>query len=179
MAELFLNDSIEINIPISIVWKILIQPKFIKLWSDFPVDLGDESDLSIGSEIQWKNKDGKVDIKGTVITLEPEKLLRIALYDPAWNRPVAAGDFSYTYTVSNKGGHTLLSFHCRDFSKIPDGETKYKVAITFKSKALQKIKELAEWRQSLTIEWADYALMAGILVVNQKAPHEQWPFGHS
>jgi uncharacterized protein YndB with AHSA1/START domain len=144
MPELFLNNSIEIHAHASVVWKILIEPRFIKQWSDFPADLDSEADLSIGREILWKNKEGKVDIKGIVITLEPERLLRIALYDPAWNRPVTAGDFSYTYTVSNKGGRTLLSFHFRDFSKIPDGEAKYKEAMAFESKALRQIKELVE-----------------------------------
>lgn len=144
MPELFLNDSIEIHASISRVWQILVQPRFIKQWSDFPADLDSEADLGIGREILWKNKEGKLYIKGTVITLEPERLLRVALYDPAWNRPVTTGDFSYTYTVSNKGGRTLLSFHFRDFAKIPDGDKKYQEAMALKSKALQKIKELAE-----------------------------------
>lgn len=143
MPELFLNNSIEIHARTSIVWKILIQPRFIQQWSDLPVDFEGESDFSIGSEIQWKNKEEEV-VKGIVITLEPEKLLRISLYDPTWNRPVAPEYLSYTYTVSNKNSRTLLSFHFGDFAKIPNSEKKYEEAMVFERKELQKIKELAE-----------------------------------
>jgi len=78
---LFTRDSIEINAPLSVIWKILITPKYIRKWEDFPADWGGKDKLTIGREIVWKDEDGNPSVKGTVIKLEPERLLQVTLHD--------------------------------------------------------------------------------------------------
>ncbi|WP_216824890.1 hypothetical protein [Bacillus sp. V59.32b] len=118
-----------------------MKPPFIKQWDDLPEDYDYNVDLNIGSEILWGLDDGQY-TKLTVITWEPQSLLRISLYNSRWERPLAPEDIAYTYSLSGNDGNILLSIEIGDFGKLPDGEKYFEASVEFAEEALQKNKAL-------------------------------------
>lgn len=75
MTDITCTVSVEINAPISKVWKALVEPEQIKKYL-FGTDT--KSDWKVGSPITFSGVwEGKAyEDKGTILAIEPEKLLK-------------------------------------------------------------------------------------------------------
>jgi uncharacterized protein YndB with AHSA1/START domain len=139
------EDRISIAAPTRVVWEVLTWPRYIKLWEDIPADWSDDSELQLHRSIAWRNEQGLEYIRGTVIAIEADKLLSIALRDMTWKNPPAdPAAFAYTYTLIADGAGTTLVFRLGDFRNIPDGDKHFQDAQRFEGGELRKIKHLAE-----------------------------------
>ena len=74
MSKLSIEKSVEINAPISQVWRVFTDPVLTR-------QMGGEyvSDWEVGSSLRWKGLDGKILTNGTIMKLKPEKLLQHTL----------------------------------------------------------------------------------------------------
>lgn len=132
MSNLFLEKSIEINAPVLKVWRVFNDPAVTR-------QMGGEyvSDWTVGSPFHWKGLDGTVMTNGTIMKIEPAKLLQHTLLNS-----VGATNSVITYEFHEKNGVTVL-YAREDFAEpISDGE--YADAAEGWDAALQAVKETAE-----------------------------------
>ncbi|HUS00357.1 MAG TPA: SRPBCC domain-containing protein [Chitinophagaceae bacterium] len=127
MDKLIVKNNITINAPASKVWNALVNPEQTKKYM-----FGCEtvSDWKPGSSLEWKgNYEGNemVFVKGKIIEIEQNKLLRYTVIDP--NSPMEDIPENYlnvTYTLSEDDGQTLLTVSQDGFETAADGEKRYK-----------------------------------------------------
>jgi uncharacterized protein YndB with AHSA1/START domain len=142
MGSLTAENSVEIKAPAAKVWEVLVKPDFIQQWDEVPEGYGDDP-LNMGSEMAWESEGGKI-VKLVVIDYEPLELLQLSLFNSSWTVQPAPGEITYTYTLNEKDGSTLLSLQVGDFSILPDGQDYYDASLEFVKDAAIKIKQLAE-----------------------------------
>jgi uncharacterized protein YndB with AHSA1/START domain len=127
-TPLTVNGEIAINAPISKVWDALINPAQTKKYM-----FGCEalSDWTPGSPLIWKGNFNGVEmvaVKGHIVSIEPGHSLVYTVIDP--NNPAIAdlpeNYLTVTYHLKEQDGHTLLSVSQGDYSKVAEGETRYK-----------------------------------------------------
>lgn len=125
--ELFIKNSISINASPAKVWNALVNPDETKKYM-----FGCEalSDWKVGSPLIWKGSyEGKemIFVKGSIIAIQPEKLLAYTVIDPNSAVPdVPENYLTVTYTLAQENGGTLLSVSQGDYTKVADGERRYK-----------------------------------------------------
>lgn len=120
------------------VWEVLVTPKFIKQWDDLPLHFQEEN-LHHGTIIEWPGYS-----RLSVVTCEPNKLLKMLLYDPTWPEPQGFYTVAYTYTLAEENSQTVLKLSIGDFAQLQDGTKYHEASISFANTATLKIKELAE-----------------------------------
>src|SRR5688572_14163826 len=132
MSKLFVERSIEINAPASKVWQVFTDP-------DMTRQIGGEyvSDWKVGSSFGWKGPDGKMVTNGTILKIEPAKLLQHNLLNS-----VGSVNSVITYEFSEKNGVTTL-YAREDFTQ-PVTDNEYADALEGWEAALLAVKELAE-----------------------------------
>ena len=132
MSKLFVERSIEINAPASKVWQVFTDPAITR-------QMGGEyvSDWKVGSSFGWKGLDGKMVTNGTILKIEPEKLLQHNLLNS-----VGSVNSVITYEFSEKNGITTL-YAREDFIQ-PVTDKDYADALEGWEAALLAVKELAE-----------------------------------
>lgn len=147
MSKLFVDQSIEINAPVSKVWEVLTKPEYTFEWapefsggSSFHI----ESDWNLGSPVLWKDSEGKTLVEGNVTALGPRKLLRFTVFDVRSERPPVTEEDGITYQFSEKNGKTTLHVLQGDFSAMPEGEKYRDMSAEIWDRVLPKVKELAE-----------------------------------
>jgi uncharacterized protein YndB with AHSA1/START domain len=71
-----INQTIHVDAPPGAVWSIFVNPELTR-------QLGGEyvTDWKEGSMIEWKDKSGVTQAKGTILQIIPEKLLKLQLED--------------------------------------------------------------------------------------------------
>jgi uncharacterized protein YndB with AHSA1/START domain len=129
MDKLIVKNSIEINAPASSVWDALTNPEQTKKYM-----FGCEtvSDWKPGSDLLWKGTyEGKemVFVKGKIVDIQPGKFLAYTTIDP--NSTIEDAPENYltvTYELSRVNDQTLLTVTQGDYSKVADGEKRYKEA---------------------------------------------------
>ena len=92
MKTLNVDRSIEIEASPLRVWKVLTKPEFTAIWAkEFGATGPIESDWSQGSEVRWRNAKGEVYVRGNVIAVIPQTLLKFTVCDVsnAGYRPVS------------------------------------------------------------------------------------------
>src|ERR1051326_6938638 len=128
MDELFVTNKITINASAQKVWKVLVDPSQTKKYM-----FGCEtvSDWKTGSALLWKGEyQGKemVFVKGTIKQIRKDEFLAYTVIDP--NNPALAdipeNYLTVTYRLEQGAGQTLLTVSQGDFSKVADGEKRYK-----------------------------------------------------
>jgi uncharacterized protein YndB with AHSA1/START domain len=151
MKRLFVEKSISIAAPVEKVWKILTDGRFAGQWIEEGWEkIGGESmniysDWKPGSEVLWKNEQGKLMVKGNVTKVNPYKLLRFTVFDVNSTEKISAGEEDgITYSFTEQNGSTILSLRHGDFLIMKDGEKYYGQTNKVWDGALPKIKELAE-----------------------------------
>jgi len=147
MSELFVDNSIEINAPVSKVWQVLTAPEYTAEWApDFngesPFHL--ESDWTPGSPVAWKDQNGKTIVEGNVTALEPGKFLRFTVFDVRSDRPPVTEEDGITYQFDEADGKTTLYVRQGDFSSMPEGEKFRDMSAEIWGHVMPKIKALAE-----------------------------------
>jgi uncharacterized protein YndB with AHSA1/START domain len=127
MNPLLIKNTITINAPIAKVWDALINPEQTKKYM-----YGCEaiSDWKVGSPLLWKgNYEGKemIFVKGTIIDIKPEKLLKYTTFDP--NSTIADVTENYltvTYELETVNGQTIFTVTQGDYNTVAEGERRYK-----------------------------------------------------
>ncbi len=150
MEDLFVQKSIEMNAPIEKVWKVLTEPEFTTQWikKGWEAAGGESmtisSDWKPGSEVQWKNKDGAVLVKGNVTALNPYRLIRFTMFDVNSKGEFAVSDDGITYELAEHGDTTRLNVRQGDFSVMKEAKKYYEQTNKIWEGALAAIKALAE-----------------------------------
>jgi uncharacterized protein YndB with AHSA1/START domain len=147
MSKLFVDQSIEINAPVSNVWKFLTERAYTAEWApEFsggsPLHI--ESDWEPGSPVFWKDSEGKTIVEGNVTALKPEKLLRFTVFDVRSERNPVTEEDGITYQLSEENGKTILHVLQGDFSVMPEAEKYRDMSAEVWARVLPKVKELAE-----------------------------------
>jgi uncharacterized protein YndB with AHSA1/START domain len=127
MTPLFIKNTITINAPVSKVWDALINPEQTKKYM-----FGCEalSDWKAGSTLLWKGTyEGKemVFVKGSILELIPEKLLKYTTFDP--NSTILDVPENYlivTYELETLNEQTVLKVTQGDYNTVAEGEKRYK-----------------------------------------------------
>jgi len=147
MEKLFVNKTIEINAPASIVWNALTEREYTDQWAlEFTggAEFHIESDWKLGSPVLWTRQDGSVIVQGNVTALEPQKFLRFTVFDVRGEKPPVTEEDGITYELTEQNGRTLLRISQGDFSAMTDGEKYRNLSAEIWDRVLLKVKALAE-----------------------------------
>ncbi|WP_316813767.1 SRPBCC family protein [Pedobacter heparinus] len=106
---LIAKTTIDILVPITKVWDALVTPETIKKYM-----FGTEviSDWEKGGPITWNGvwKDKPYQDKGTILKIEPPKLLQYTHYSPlSGEKDILENYHTLTYELADMGGHTRVS----------------------------------------------------------------------
>jgi uncharacterized protein YndB with AHSA1/START domain len=130
MAQpLIVKNSITISATPAKVWDALTNPEQTKKYM-----FGCEtvSDWKAGSPLLWKgNYEGKemIFVKGNVVEIEPGKRLVYTTFDPNSSlEDIPQNYLSVTYDLSAQNGQTIFTVTQGDYSRVADGERRYKEA---------------------------------------------------
>jgi uncharacterized protein YndB with AHSA1/START domain len=145
--KLLVQKSIEINAPAAKVWAVLTTPRLNSRWSGLfgargPID----SDWTPGSQVLWKNAEGKVYVKGKVLEAEPNKRLQFSVRStqPELQPLTEQEDLTQTYVISEKGNRASLTILHGDFAVLPNGQELFPRATVGWDRILTTLKALAE-----------------------------------
>jgi uncharacterized protein YndB with AHSA1/START domain len=147
MTKLFVDKTIEINVPIAQVWDVLTRREMTGKWaSEFTggAPFYIESEWKLGSPVLWKDQNGAVIVEGTVTALEPYMLLRFTVFDVNSEKPPVTEEDGITYRLSEQGGKTTLQVRQGDFSGMADAERFHRMGEEIWERVLPKVKVLAE-----------------------------------
>jgi uncharacterized protein YndB with AHSA1/START domain len=127
--ELLIKNTIVINAPALKVWDALTNPEQTKKYM-----FGCEtvSDWKTGSPLVWRGSyEGKdmVFVKGNIVTIKPGELLAYTTFDPnSTMQDVPENYLTVTYSISEQNGQTTFTVTQGDYSKVAEGERRYKEA---------------------------------------------------
>jgi len=127
MEKLVVKSTITINAPSSQVWDVLTNPEKTKIYM-----FGCEtvSDWNVGSELLWEGEyEGKkmVFVKGKILEIEPDKLLKYTVIDPFAAYPDLPENYlNVTYELTEQGSETILTVTQDGFETAAEGEKRYK-----------------------------------------------------
>jgi len=148
MEKLVVKSTITINAPSSQVWDVLTNPEKTKIYM-----FGCEtvSDWNVGSELLWEGEyEGKkmVFVKGKIVNIEPNKLLKYTVIDPFAAYPdIPENYLNVTYELSEQDAQTTLTVIQDGFETAAEGEKRYKDTYNNGegwNPILVQIKEVAE-----------------------------------
>lgn len=134
MAKTFLETSIQIHAPASKIWGMFTDPAFTNQMGGQYV-----SDWEVGSLLQWRGLSGQILTSGTILEIEPEKVLQHNLFITPESSSVMA---VLTYNLVEAGDKTTVHIHENFTSPISDQE--YTDALEGWNGALTAAKEIAE-----------------------------------
>lgn len=140
-SKLFVEKSIDINASPSVLWKVLtdveLNPSWIEEW--WP-DVSLLSSWEKGSPVIWKYSNGDIGALGDVKFVDPEKVIRFSF--------IVNGDQNIkeemTFVLHWRRSHTHLTVTMGDFGDSPEHFAYYSGANESWSRALPKIKFMAE-----------------------------------
>jgi uncharacterized protein YndB with AHSA1/START domain len=145
MAELFIRNTLDVNAPVSALWKILTENEFIQQYMFGCIV---ETDWKPGSPLLWKGAaDGKLYVKGDVVSIDTPYHLAYTIIDP--NNPaipdLPENYLTVTYTLKERGdGGSTLEIAQGDYSTVANGQQRYEESAGGGDFILQSIKKLAE-----------------------------------
>lgn len=125
MAQV-VKSSITISAPVSVVWDALVNPEKTKVYM-----FGCEtvSDWNVGSDLLWRGQhEGRemVFVKGKILVIEPEKLLKYTVIDPFAAYPdIPENYLNVTYELIPNGPQTTLIVTQDGFETAAEGEKRY------------------------------------------------------
>ncbi|HEY4385889.1 MAG TPA: SRPBCC family protein [Ktedonobacteraceae bacterium] len=134
------TSKITINAPASRVWAALTKPELVKQWQ-YGADV--ITDWQKGSSIVYRNEweDTIYEQKGTILEIEPDKLVRYTLFAP---RPDLEDKpenyFAMTYALEETNGQTTLTIIQDD----PRGQQQEEQAEESENSVLSSLKKLVE-----------------------------------
>lgn len=125
MAQV-VKSSITISAPVSVVWDALVNPEKTKVYM-----FGCEtvSDWNVGSDLLWRGQhEGRemVFVKGKILVIEPEKLLKYTVIGPFAAYPdIPENYLNVTYELIPNGPQTTLIVTQDGFETAAEGEKRY------------------------------------------------------
>lgn len=136
MPNDFVETSIETNAPVSKVWRVFTDPNLTRRMGGEYV-----SDWKVGSSFGWKGLDGQMLTNGSILKIEPEKILQHNLFGS--ESPSTKSILSViTYEFNERNGLTTIRAR-EDFSR-PINDEEYATTMEGWEAALQSVKEIAE-----------------------------------
>lgn len=144
MPALVIRKSIEVDAPVETLWKVLTDAKFIP---QYMFGCMADTDWKPGSPLLWKGlADGKVYVKGHVVSVEAPRRLVYTIFDPnSAIKDIPANYLTMTYNLTKRGAHgSLLEITQGDYAAVEDGEKRYKHSLEGDDAVLAGIKRLAE-----------------------------------
>ena len=120
------QSEIVINASRSKVWDTLVNPAKTKIYM-----FGCEtvSDWNVGSELLWQGEyEGKpmVFVKGKILAIEPDKVLKYTVIDPFAAYPdIPENYLNVTYQLAEESGKTKLTVTQDGFETAAEGEKRY------------------------------------------------------
>jgi uncharacterized protein YndB with AHSA1/START domain len=150
VSTLYVDRTIEIRTSPKRVWEVLTKPEFTAEWAKgFGATGPIESDWLPGSEVRWRNAKGDVYVRGNVVEVVPQSLLKFTVCD-VFNtgyRPVsgrAEDEITQTYALKGGADRTTLATSHGDFANLAGGEKLFPIVGQFWDKLLPQLKALAE-----------------------------------
>lgn len=142
--ENFIRNTLDVNAPIEMVWKVLTSNEFIPQYMFGCIA---ETDWKPGSTLLWKGAaDGKIYVKGRIVSIDAPRRLEYTIIDP--NNPAIAdipqNYLTMNYSLTEADGHTVLEIAQGDFSKVANGQQRFEESRGGHDYILQSIKKLAE-----------------------------------
>lgn len=147
-TPLIVQSEIVIAATAAKVWDTLVNPAKTKIYM-----FGCEtiSDWKVGSDLLWQGEyEGKemVFVKGKILEIEPEKLLKYTVIDPFASYPdIPENYLNVTYQLIEEDGKTKLIVIQDGFETAAEGEKRYKDTYNNGegwNPILVQIKEVAE-----------------------------------
>jgi uncharacterized protein YndB with AHSA1/START domain len=121
------KNEILINGTASQVWDALTNPEKTTVYM---FGCKTVSDWKVGSPLLWQMiHEGKdfVPVKGIIIAIEPNKMLKYTVIDPHASYPdIPANYLNVTYQLTEQGAKTLLTVIQDGFEGAAEGEKRYK-----------------------------------------------------
>jgi uncharacterized protein YndB with AHSA1/START domain len=101
MNNPIIEKTIEINASVQKVWRVFTDPAITR-------QMGGEyvSEWKVGSSIGWKGQDGNFYTNGTILAIQPEKLIQHELLDLKDNTRLLS---VITYEFNERGERTVLT----------------------------------------------------------------------
>jgi uncharacterized protein YndB with AHSA1/START domain len=147
-APLIIENEIEIKATADKVWDALVNPEKTK---QYMFGCETVSEWKPGSELLWRGSyEGKemVFVKGQVLTIQPGKHLKYTTIDPNSTIDDVPDNYLWvTYDLIAGNGKTTLTVRQGDYSKVAEGDRRYKEAYNGGegwNPILVQIKELVE-----------------------------------
>ena len=136
MPNNYVEKVIEINAPVSKVLRVFTDPFLTR-------QMGGEyiSEWKVGSSFSWKGLDGQILTNGSIMAIEPEKLLQHRLLSSDATSPESVISV-ITYKFDEENGRTTIRAR-EDFSH-PVSDEEFDGAVEGWEAALQSVKEIAE-----------------------------------
>ena len=140
---LIVSDSITIEASPAKVWDTLVNPEMTR---KYMFDCEAQSEWKAESQLLWKGAtDGKVYVKGKVVEIERDKILKYTVFDPNGGlKDIPSNYLTVTYALLTRDGKTLLTVSQGDYSVVENGQKRYEDTVNGWGMVLQKIKEIAE-----------------------------------
>jgi len=145
MAEKFIRHTLDVDAPVTTLWKILIENEYIQQYMFGCIA---ETDWKPGSPLLWKGAaDGKLYVKGIVVSIDAPHHLAYTIIDP--NNPtipdIPGNYLTVTYTLKERGDQAAtLEIVQGDYSTVANGQQRYDDSAGAGDFILQSIKKLAE-----------------------------------
>lgn len=135
MPNQFVEKSIEINAPVSKVWRVFTDPQLTR-------QIGGEyvSEWQVGASLRWKGPDGQMQTNGTILKIEPEKLLQHNLFGSDEPSENVISVITYEFHEQNN----VTTIHAREDFSNPVSDAAYTDALEGWDAALQAVKAIAE-----------------------------------
>lgn len=136
MPNDYVEKTIDINAPVSKVWRIFTDPMLTR-------QMGGEyvSEWKVGTSFSWKALDGQIQTYGSILKIEPETFLQHNLFrssEPSTRAVISV----ITYEFHEENGNTTILAR-EDFSH-PINDEEYAAALDGWEAALGSVKMIAE-----------------------------------
>jgi uncharacterized protein YndB with AHSA1/START domain len=144
MPELVIRNTVEVDAPVSVLWKVLTDNEFIQ---QYMFGCYAETDWLPGSPLLWKGAaDGKLYVKGHVVAIDAPHRLEYTVIDPnSTIEDIPENYLTMTYELKGRGdGASTLEISQGDFSTVANGQKRYEDSLGGGDFILVAIKKLAE-----------------------------------
>ncbi len=144
MAKLEIRKTVEVDAPVSTLWKVLTDNAFIQQYMFGCVA---ETDWQPGSPLLWKGAaDGKLYVKGHVVAIDAPHHLEYTVIDPnSTIEDIPENYLTMTYQLKEDSENaSILEIAQGDFSIVANGQNRYQDVLAGDDHLMQAIRKLAE-----------------------------------
>jgi uncharacterized protein YndB with AHSA1/START domain len=132
MSKSSIEKMVEINAPVSRVWRVFTDPGLTR-------QMGGEyvSAWNVGSSFGWRRLDGTLMTNGTILQIVPEKLLQHSLLN-------SVGNINSVITYEFVENDYVTTLYAREEFATPISDNEYADSAEGWDAALHAVKEIAE-----------------------------------